>query len=153
MKWTHALIYPMGLLTLAAQVGAHGGLSDDEINLLQDAGGWEYISMSESDKGVQVTHTCFDGTPHPEQCSGTLSFTPGKTFVQSVSIHGQTVQRHGNYQLDGDQLAFFDELGTKDGPYVLELNSQTKSLVLKMSQVRIELVLEKEYRNRRKKTT
>ncbi len=151
MRFTRALIYSSALLALAASSGARNGLSADALNMLQDPGGWEYISLSDSDSGVPTTHTCFDGTPHPEQCSGTLAFTASNTFVQNVHIHGQAVQRSGTYQLDGSQLAFFDELGTEDGPYALELNTQTKSLVLKMPQVCIELKLEKEYRAHRNK--
>jgi len=67
--------------------------------------------------------------------------------VQSVRIHGQTVQRHGNYQLDGRELAFFDEFGTKDGPYTLEINTQTKHLKIQMPQVQIELELESQYQD------
>lgn len=151
MRWILATSCALFALAFAVQVGAHNGLSTDELNLLQDSGGWEYLSMSDSDDGVPTTHTCFDGTPHPEQCSGTLGLTAGNTFVQNVHIHGQDIQRRGNYQLDGNQIAFFDELGTKDGPYTLELNSQNKSLVLKMPQVRIELELEKQYKADRKK--
>jgi hypothetical protein len=114
--------------------------------MLQDSGGWEYISLSDVDSGVQTKHTCFDGQPHPQECSGTLTLAPGKTFVQTVHIHGQTVQRHGTYELDGNALTFFDELGTKDGPYTLELHPEQKTLTLAMPQVRIELELEKQYR-------
>ena len=152
MRLNSLLNCTSALLAFAALTGARSSLSDDEINLLQDSAGWEYVSLSDSDSGVQTTHTCFDGTPHPEQCSGTLAFTASNTFVQNVHIHGQAVQRSGTYQVDGDQLSFFDELGTKDGPYTIELNTLNKSLVLKMSQVRIELELEKEYRKKQKKT-
>ena len=141
------------LLTFAVLSAAHGGLSDDDITLLQDSGGWEYLSLTDSENGLQTTHTCFDGTPHPEQCSGTLALNPSNTFVQNVQIHGQTVQRHGTYELDGNELSFFDELGTKDGPYSIELNNKSKVLVLKMAQVRIELELEKTFRDNQKKAS
>lgn len=124
-----------------------GELGSDELKMLQDSGGWEYISMSRNEQnGFPTQHTCFDGRPHPGECSGILVLTPDKTFSQSVRIQGKTVRRTGTYQLDGDQLSFFDELGTQDGPYTLALNTQAKSLVLKMSQARIELLLESEYR-------
>jgi hypothetical protein len=55
------------------------------------------------------------------------------------------VDRHGTYRLDGNQLAFFDEFGTEDGPYTLDLNTQTKHLILSMPQIRIELELESQY--------
>jgi hypothetical protein len=151
LKPTHILICTGALLTFLVRTEAATGLTKDEMTLLQDTGGWEYISLSDSDNGVQTTHTCFDGTPHPDGCSGTLRLSADNTFLQSVHIHGQSVQRHGTYQLDGNQIAFFDEFGTKDGPYTLQLNAQAKSLVLQMPQIRIQLELEKEYRNAQKK--
>ncbi len=142
-----AAISSIALLTFALHLCGRDGLTDDELKMLQDPGGWEYITVSDSDNGVQTTHTCFDGQPHPQECSGTLTLTTGKTFVQNVHIHGQTVQRHGTYELTGKQLAFYDELGTKDGPYTLDLNTQTERLVLVMPQLRIELELEKQFRD------
>lgn len=125
-------------------------LSSDQLKMLQDPGGWEYISLSMNQQnGFPTQHTCFDGRPHPNECSGTLVFKSDQTFTQSVKIQGKTVQRTGTYQLNGDQLAFFDELGTQDGPYKLTLNMQAKSLVLQMPQSRIELLLESEYRKNR----
>jgi hypothetical protein len=122
-------------------------LNSDELKMLQDSGGWEYINLSRNEtNGFPTQHTCFDGKPHPGECSGTLLLTSGKTFSQSVRIQGKTVRRTGTYQLNGDQLSFFDELGTQDGPYTLALNTQAKSLVLQMPQARIELLLESEYR-------
>jgi len=134
------------LLILCALVPCFASLTGDELKLLQDPEGWQYITLSDSDNGIQTKHTCFDGKPHPDECSGTLTLTAGNTFVQDVHVHGHSVQRRGNYQLDGDQLAFFDEYGTKDGPYTLELDAQNKTMVLHMPQVRIELELEKAYR-------
>src|SRR5947209_526706 len=121
-------------LALPAQ---QGGLTSDQLKMLQDPGGWEYIKISDVDNGIQTQHTCFDGHPHPEQCSGTLTLSAGNTFIQKTRIHGQTVQRQGTYQLDGNQLTFFDELGTKDGPYTLTINTQAKRLVMQMLPVRI----------------
>lgn len=141
-----SLICFLGLVALAVPISARDVLSDDERKMLEDPGGWEYITISDSDNGVQTKHTCFDGRPHPQECSGTLTLTPGKTFVQGVHIHGQTVQRHGTYQVDGKEIALFDEFGTKDGPYTLDINTQTKHLVLEMPQLRLELELESQYR-------
>lgn len=124
-------------------------LNDDQLKLLQDPGGWEYISISDPDNGIQTKHTCFDGRPHPEECSGTLTLTPGKTFVQNVHVHGGSVQRHGKYELSGDELTLFDELGTADGPYKIEIDTQQKTMVLDMPQVRVELESEKEYKKQK----
>lgn len=140
------LFRSLAVLSFAMCLSARDTLTGDELKLLQDPGGWEYISVSDSDNGIQTQHTCFDGHPHPGQCSGTLTFTAAQKFVQKMRIHGQTVRRHGSYQLDDDQLAFFDELGTRDGPYTLRLDAPNKRLVLEMPQVRIELELEKQYR-------
>ena len=123
------------------------GLNTDEMKMLQDAGGWEYVTMSRNEmNGFPTQHPCFDGHPHPGQCSGTLTLTSHNTFVQSVRIQGQTVRRSGKYELNENQLVFIDELGTKDGPYTLVLNAEAKSLVLQMPQVKMEFLLESEYR-------
>lgn len=114
--------------------------------MLQDSGGWEYVTITDPDSGIRTKHTCFDGQPHPNACSGTLTLNPDKTFVQQVHIHGKTDARHGTYQLNGTTIAFFDEFGTKDGPYQLTIDTQRKQLVLEMPQVRNVLELEKEYK-------
>jgi len=145
------LVYFLLLFGWVPAARARGLLSDDQLKLLQDPGGWEYITVSDSDNGIQTQHTCFNGQPHPEECSGTLTLTSGHTFVQNVYIHGQSVQRHGTYQLNGTELTLFDELGTKDGPYTVDINTQAKSVILDMPQVHIELILEKEYRKRMQK--
>lgn len=134
-----------------AVMSARDTLSRDQLKLLQDAGGWEYITISDPDSGVQTTHTCFDGQPHPNQCSGTLTLNPDNSFVQQVHIHGQTVARHGTYQIDGTQIAFLDEFGTKDGPYQLTLDTEAQRMVLEMPQVRDELELEKRYKKDRER--
>ena len=137
------------LLISAFALGAQSALTDDQLKMFQDPGGWEYIKISDSDNGIQTQHTCFDGHPHPQECSGTLMFSPSNTFVQKTHIHGQTYQRHGTYQLDDNQLTLFDEVGTKDGPYTVTLNTQTKRLVMQMLSVRISLELETQYRKDR----
>jgi hypothetical protein len=140
----------IALLGLAVCVSGRGGLSQDELKMLQDAGGWEYITISDQDAGIQTKHTCFDGQPHPQECSGTLTLNPDNTFVQQVHIHGKTDARNGTYQLDGLEIAFFDEFGTRDGPYQLTIDTQAKRLTLEMPQVRDEFVLEKEYKKQRR---
>lgn len=119
--------------------------------MLTDPGGWEYVRISDPDSGIQTQHTCFDDQPHPQECSGTLTLSADRTFVQQVHIHGKTVARHGRYQLNDSGIAFFDEFGTEDGPYRLAINTQAKRLGLEMPQVRDELVLGKEYKRQREK--
>lgn len=132
-------------------LAARSGLSKEDMQLLQDAGGWEYVTVSDQDAGIQTQHVCFDGVPHPGQCSGKLTLNPAKTFVQQVTIHGQSVNRRGTYELEDRQIAFFDEFGTRDGPYSLQLNNDTKMLVLSMPQVTLELELESQYKDDREK--
>ena len=134
------------LLTFAVSTSAHGDLSDEQLKMFQDGDGWQYIVLSDKDAGIQTDHTCFDGQPHPDVCSGTLTFSENNTFAANVRVHGQNVPRSGTYKLDGDQLALFDEFGTRDGPYTIELDVAAKSLIMKMPQVRIVLELEKEYK-------
>ena|SRR5947209_467453 len=124
-------------------------LSSDDLNLLKDPGGWEYLSLSNPDNGIQTKHTCFDGKPHPKQCRGTLHFSVDGSFSQAVYIHGKKVQRHGKYDVDNDQLSFFDESGIRDGPYRITLDPQAKTLTLNSQAVRIELELETEYKKQR----
>jgi hypothetical protein len=144
-----SIAIPFFLLNLHA--AAEDSLSSDELKTLQDPGGWEYITVSDPDNGIQTKHTCFDGQPHPEECSGTLTLNPDNTFLQKVHIHGETVERHGQYELDDKEITLIDELGTRDGPYTLEINLNTKQMSLQITQsagvlVRIELELEKEYK-------
>jgi hypothetical protein len=125
-----------------ARLGAHDDLSDDQLKMLKDPGGWEYVEIDDSDSGIQTQHTCFDGKPHPDVCSGTLTLSSGgNTFVQKVTVHHQSVTRHGTYEIDGDQLAFLDEFGTRDGPYTVAIDPDKTSLSLRMPQVRMELLL------------
>ena len=131
------------ILCLSIVIGylAAAELSGDRLKMLQDPGGWEYIKIEDTEAGIQTEHTCFDGTPHPDVCSRTLTLSAGNTFVQQVSVHHQTVSRHGTYTLDGDQLAFFDEFGTKDGPYTISIDPEKTSLSLRMPQVHMDLLL------------
>jgi hypothetical protein len=135
------------IAAIALVAAAASALTKDELKLLQDPGGWEYITVSDQDAGIQTEHVCFDGQPHPGQCTGKLTLADDNTFVQQVTVHGQSVDRHGTYQIDGDQISFFDEFGTRDGPYTLQLNSDTKLLVLSMPQVKLELELESQYKD------
>jgi hypothetical protein len=137
-------------LLLALRLNAGSDLTADELKMLQDPGGWEYITVSDPDNGIQTKHTCFDGQPHPDECSATLTLNPDNTFAQKLDIHGDTYERHGQYELDGKEITFTDEFGTKDGPYTVDIDPKAKQMVLQITQsagvlVRIELELEKEY--------
>lgn len=127
-------------LTLAA-----GDLSNEQIKMLQDSGGWQYITVSDNDSGIQTKHTCFDGHAHPDECSGTLTFRHDKTFAKDIYIHHQGVQRTGRYELNGDQLTFYDEFGTQDGPYTIAIDTAKKTMVLDLPQLHIGLELERAY--------
>ncbi len=142
-------ILSAGAVLALVAFAANAGLSKEDIKLLQDTQGWEYVSVSDQDAGIQTEHVCFDGVPHPGQCSGKLTLSPAKTFLQQVNIHGTSVDRHGTYEIADDQISFFDEFGTRDGPYAIQLNGDTKMLVLSMPQVRLELELESQYKDDR----
>jgi hypothetical protein len=68
-----------------------------------------------------------------------------------VKIQGQSAPRHGTYTLENDQLALFDELGTRDGPYTVQIDTQTKTLVMDMPQIHMELILHKTLRDKKRK--
>jgi hypothetical protein len=134
---------------LAIPLSAFDDLNQDQVNLLKDSGGWEYTKLSDDSSGVPLEHTCFDGAPHPDQCRGSLTLDREDKFVQQVVIEGKAVDRHGSYKLDSDQLAFFDEFGTRDGPYTVEIDPVKKTMVLSMPQIRMELTLESEYHKKK----
>lgn len=125
--------------------------SQDDVNLLQDSGGWEYLSISDKDNGFPTQHVCFN-MHETGKCRGKLTFNADGTFNQSVTVHGSSLVRHGTYQLSGNQVTFVDEFGNKDGPYDWTINSDAKSLVVKTTQagvlIRMDLLLEKEFHRR-----
>lgn len=139
------------LVLISIPLSAFEDLNNDQLKLLKDGGGWEYTKLSDS-TGVPTEHVCFDGTPHPDDCSGNLRLSDDEKFIQQTVIAGRAVNRSGTYKLDGDQLAFFDEYGTRDGPYTVEINTDKKTLVLSMPQIRMELTLESELRKQKKKS-
>jgi hypothetical protein len=135
---------------LSVPVSAFDDLDQEQAKLLTDSGGWEYTKLSDH-SGVPTDHVCFDGSPHPSECSGSLTLVDDGTFVQQVVIGGSRVDRHGTWKRDEDQVAFFDEYGTQDGPYTAEIDAVAKTMVLSMPQVRMELTLESEYRKKKSK--
>ena len=147
----HSIVIRTGVLLAAAVVlGAFSDLDQSQLKLLKDPAGWDYIKMT-SNGAIQTEHTCFDGTPHPDECSGHLTLGTDDKFVQTVTIHGESVPRHGTYTLEDDQLTFFDELETRDGPYTVKIDTQAKSLVMYMPQVRIELISHKAMLDKKRK--
>ncbi len=146
MKAIHAAFLCGVLAGCPLAVSAGDDLGPDKVALLQDSGGWEYLSMDDGQNGFPTQHVCFDGSPHPDACSGTLTFTSSNRFVQKVFINHQSVARNGTYRLNGDQLAFFDEFGTRDGPYTVNIDLPNKSMNMDMPQIKVKLMLYKEYR-------
>jgi hypothetical protein len=145
---------PICVFLLAAlasvPLSAFDDLNADQAKLLTDSGGWEYTKLSDH-TGVPTDHVCFDGSPHPNECSGSLTLVDDGTFVQQVIISGTRVDRHGNWKRDGNHVAFFDEFGTQDGPYTAEIDVVNKLMVLSMPQIKMELTLESEYHKQKKK--
>ena len=145
------LIFGFCLVALmSVPLSAFDDLNQEQTKLLTDPGGWEYTKLSDN-SGVPTEHVCFDGSPHPGECSGSLTLVTDGTFVQQVVIGGTSVDRHGTWKVDSDQLTFFDEYGTQDGPYTAEIDAVKKTMVLSMPQIHMELTLESEYRKKKKK--
>jgi hypothetical protein len=138
-------IFLVGGLLISC-ISAFDQFAPDQLALLQDSGGWAYISVNDSQDGFPTQHVCFDGHPHPDACSGKLTLTGSNTFALEVAIHHQTVSRHGTYELNGNQLAFFDEFGTRDGPYTIDIDAVGKFMTMDMPQVKVKLQLYTEYR-------
>jgi hypothetical protein len=67
------LVWFFAWLTCPMLLRGQDVLSAHQPKMLQDPSGWEYIKIPDVDNGIQTEHTCFDGHPHPQQCSGTLS--------------------------------------------------------------------------------
>jgi hypothetical protein len=127
-------------MTAATLLPAAADLSQTDRELLQNSKGWEYVDIFDLDNGFQTHHECFDkGHPNPDVCSGTLTLAPDGSFTQVIRIHGTDVNRHGTYELDGDQITLADELGTKDGPYQVAVNAQAKTLRLTSNQAGVQV--------------
>jgi hypothetical protein len=61
------------LLAGAAVLCAFSDLNRDQVKMLQDPAGWDYLTMT--DGGMKTDHPCFDGKFHPDTCSGRLTFS------------------------------------------------------------------------------
>jgi len=124
-------------------------LTRDELKLVQDSGGWEYLTMTEVNNGFATQANCF-AKAFTGECKGTLIFRPDQSFRQDVSAHGKGMHRGGHYEIQGQDLTFWDEHETKDGPYHITINADEKSMTLETTQagvaVKIELLLESEFK-------
>ncbi|HEX4771252.1 MAG TPA: hypothetical protein VH351_10495 [Bryobacteraceae bacterium] len=131
---------------------AFAALSSDDMNMLQDAGGWEYLSIADVNNGFKTSHVCFDEQKGKGDCRGTIVFQKDGTFTQDISAEGKNLRRHGTYQITDDGIVFVDELETKDGPYTLAFDHTNSVLTLETVQagvtIRTRLQLEKEFRKR-----
>src|SRR6185312_472127 len=127
-------------------------LDQDQLKLLHDPQGWEYVSIFDHDNGVQMQHQCFvEGSPSTGACRGMLFLSTDGHFTQTVTVHGSTLERHGTYDLDDDQLTFQDELGTKDGPYTLAINTDEESMRFSMRQAGVVIGANLKLKNASKK--
>jgi hypothetical protein len=130
----------------ACFVSAQDSLTPEQLSMLRDPRGWKYVDIFDLNNGVQEQHNCFaKGEPSP--CSGNMKFNKDGTFVQKVFVHGGVAERNGTYELDGNNLTFKDELGTKDGPYQLKINTEKGTMKFSMDQTGVtigaDLALEK----------
>jgi hypothetical protein len=142
-------------LSLASSLAqARENLTHDELTMLQDPGGWEYMVISDPNNGFQTQAACFDAQ-RTGACEGKLFFRSDGTFVQTITGHGKSMHRGGTYKLDGHDVTFFDEHGTGDGPYTLKIDEEAQTLMADATRagagVHMELLLEKEFKKRLEK--
>lgn len=144
----------IALLALFSVSGnASSSLPKEDQDLLQDSGGWEYLSISDVNNGFKTAHVCFDEQKGRGDCHGTIIFRPDGTFAQDITAEGKTLHRHGTYNLTDDGIVFADEFGTTDGPYSLSLDHTDSMLTLKTVQagvtIQTRLQLERKFRKQR----
>ncbi|HEX6544931.1 MAG TPA: hypothetical protein VF023_01405 [Bryobacteraceae bacterium] len=135
---------------------AQAGLSQEQLSLFHDPGGWEFIAVFDRDNGVSMHHQCFaEGEPKPSECNGTLILKSDDTFSESIFMHGFTARRHGTYKLDDDQLTLFDEFGNSDGPYTVQIDPEEQTMRYSTTQAGVTLgadfVLVRKYKKERER--
>jgi hypothetical protein len=139
------------LLAGLAFAGTMLALGSDETALLQDPGGWEYQTITDANNGFQTQAVCFVEA-FTGECRGTLLFRTDNTFRQDISAHGRSMHRGGRYEISGDQVTFWDEHNTQDGPYTITINRQEKTMHLETTQAgvvtKMDLLLESEFRKK-----
>jgi hypothetical protein len=132
-----------------AGTGTLLALTQDQLDMLHDSGGWEYLVITDAGNGVQTQHVCFDQKGRGP-CTGKLILHDDGTFNQIVTGFGKSMNRHGTYTLDGDNMTLVDELGTKDGPYSVKLDVPSSTLEIATVQasvtIKVQLMLEREFR-------
>lgn len=126
-------------------------LSTDETALLQSAGGWEYQTINDPNNGFQTQGTCFTKA-YTGECQGDLIFRTDGTFQQNITAHGRSQHRGGRYEINGDQVTFWDEHNTQDGPYLVALDLKQKTLHITASRgtvgIDMTLLLKSEFKKR-----
>jgi hypothetical protein len=153
----HSLLVASGLvLFFGLPRPAHADLSQEQLSLFHDPGGWEFIAVFDEDNGVSMQHQCFaEGEPKPSECNGTLILKSDDTFSESIFMHGFTARRHGTYKLDDDQLTLFDEFGNSDGPYTVQIDPKKQTMRYSTTQAGVTLgasfVLARKYKKDREK--
>src|SRR5579884_1439771 len=133
------------LLATVVCAGTSLALSSDETALLQDPGGWEYQTITDGNNGFQTQAVCFVEA-FTGKCRGTLLFRTDRSFRQDISARGSSMHRGGRYEVSGDQVTFWDEHNTPDGPYAVSINLQEKTMHLETTQAgvvtKMDLLLE-----------
>ena len=142
------------LLTLLVALPLAEGremLNHEELAMIQDPGGWEYMVISDPNNGFQTQAACFD-SQRTGACEGKLFFRSDGTFLQTITAHGRSMHRGGTYKFDDHNVTFFDEHGTSDGPYTLKVNPQAQTLTVDATRagvgVHMELLLGREFKKR-----
>ena len=132
------LVFGLAFASLLPVFVAAQPLSRDDMRLIQDPGGWEYISITDSNNGFKTDGACFTGhTKGP--CQGSLTFHSDGTYSQVVNVSPKSVNRQGKYEISGSDLTLYDALGTKDGPYTIALDQGSHTLTLEMVQASVVL--------------
>lgn len=139
------------LVLFALTAGACWALTSDETAMLQSPEGWEYQTITDPGNGFQTQGTCFT-QDYTGQCRGELIFHTDGTFRQDLSAHGKSEHRGGRYEVKDDQITFWDEHDTQDGPYQISLDLPHKTLHLNASHagvgIDMTLLLKSEFKKR-----
>jgi hypothetical protein len=129
--------------------GAMIALTADETAMVQDPGGWEYLTITDANNGFDTQAVCF-AKEFTGECRGTLLFRTDNTFRQDISAHGRSMHRGGLYEINDDEITFWDEHDTQDGPYSISINSEEKTMHIEATHAgvatKMDLMLESEFK-------